>query len=151
MKMMETMMSFMMGRISKEHKEEMMEAMMPKMIGDMSAEDRMHMMTTMMPKMMAGMDMSDMMPKMMSQMMGGGGMPDAGADGMAMPMGGMMTQMMPHCMKIAAKQAPAEQRQEAIVDLVAAMLEAGCETVDIDERSALLEKLQSRIEAMKTA
>jgi hypothetical protein len=151
MKMMETKMSFMMGRMSKEDKEEMMETMMPKMIGDMSPEDRMHMMMTMMPKMMEGMDMSDMMPKMMSQMMGGGGMPDGGSGGMAMPMGGMMTQMMPHCMRMAASQAPAEQRPQANVDLVASMLDAGCETVDSDERSALLEKMQLRLETMKTA
>lgn len=150
MKMMETMMSFMMGRMSKQDKEKMMEAMMPTMIGDMSPEDRVHMMTTMMPKMMEGVDMSDMMPKMMSQMMEGGDMPDAGSGGMTMPIGGMMSQMMPHCMKMVASQAPAEQRQEAIVELVAAMLEAGCETVDGDERAALLKKTQSRIDAMKT-
>lgn len=44
---------------------------------------------------------------------------------------------------------PAEQRQEAVVDLVATMLEAACETVDSVERAALLEKTRSRIEAMK--
>jgi hypothetical protein len=50
MQMMENMMSFMMGSMSKEDKEEMMESMMGKMVGDMSPEERMNMMTAMMPK-----------------------------------------------------------------------------------------------------
>ena len=145
MKMMENMMSFMMSRMSKDDKEEMMETMMGKMLGDMSSEERMEMAGAMMPKMMEGMNMADMM----SKMTGAGGMQEADASGAGMPMGGMMVKMMPHCMKMVAKQTPADKRQDALVDLLVAMLEAGCESMETDERTALLQALQSRIEAMK--
>jgi hypothetical protein len=86
----------------------------------------------------------------MAGLIGGGGMSQGGSGGMGMPMGGMMIQMMPHCMKMAARQAPADQRQDTVVGLLAAMLEAGCETLEGDERAAVLDALQSRIAAMKT-
>ncbi len=151
MKMMENMMSFMMGRMSKEDKEEMMDTMMGKMLGDMSNEERMEMMTAMMPKMMEGMNMAEIMPRMMSETMGGGCMSPADGDGGGTPMCGMMIQMMPHCMKMAANQTPEEKRAETIVDLLATMLEAGCETLESDKRPPLLQALQSRIETMKTS
>jgi hypothetical protein len=47
-------MEFMMGRMSKEEKDEMMNNMMDKFFADMTADDKQQMMAEMMPKMMEG-------------------------------------------------------------------------------------------------
>jgi len=52
MGMMDKMMEFMMGRMSKEKKENMMEEMMPKMMEGMGSGDMMETMHEMMPRMM---------------------------------------------------------------------------------------------------
>ncbi len=52
MSMMDKMMEFMMGRMSKEKKENMMEEMMPKMMEGMGSRDMMETMHEMMPRMM---------------------------------------------------------------------------------------------------
>ncbi len=52
MGMMDKMMEFMMGRMSKETKENMMEEMMPKMMEGMGSGDMMETMHEMMPRMM---------------------------------------------------------------------------------------------------
>ncbi len=50
MSMMDKMMEFMMGRMSKEEKEAMMGRMMDKFFADMISEDKQKMMAEMMPK-----------------------------------------------------------------------------------------------------
>lgn len=80
---MERMMSLMMERMSKEHKESMMESMMDKFFADITPKEKQHIMAEMMPKMMEGMNMADMMPKMMTGMMSGcGGEGQGGMEGM---------------------------------------------------------------------
>jgi hypothetical protein len=70
MGMKDKMMDFMMGKMSKEDKEEMMDKMMEKFFADFSPEEKQKMMEEMMPKMMEGVNMMEMMPKMMMSMMG---------------------------------------------------------------------------------
>jgi hypothetical protein len=151
--MLESMMGFMMDRMSKEDKEDMMNKMMEKMTGDMSAADKQAMMSEMMPKMMEGMNMMDMMPKMMMGMMGGeggmsmGGGCMSGGEGGA-GMGGMMARMLPQCLAMAAKQTPAEGRPEAVIDLLATLVASGLETVEPDARADLLAGLKARLDTL---
>ena len=63
MGMMDKMMGIMMGRMSKEEKDNMMDKMMGKFFADMTAEDKQKMMEEMMPKMMEGVNMMEMMPQ----------------------------------------------------------------------------------------
>jgi len=97
MSMMDRMMGFMMGRMSKEEKEAMMGRMMDKFFADMTSEDKQKM-------------MMEMMPKMMMSMMGGGegkgGMMGMmckikeGGKEMEVPMmSHMMMEMMPQCLR----------------------------------------------------
>jgi len=72
MSFMDRMMDYMMGKMSKEEKEEMMGRMMEKFLADMTKEDKQKMMEEMMPKMMEGVNLMEMMPRMMMRMMGGG-------------------------------------------------------------------------------
>jgi len=85
MGMMDKMMEFMTGRMSKEDKEQMMDKMMEKFFADMTIEDKKRIMSEITPQMMEGFDMAVIMPQMMMAMMGRG----QGKDGMAstMPMG----------------------------------------------------------------
>ncbi len=69
MGIMDNMMEFMTGRMSKEEKEQMMNKMMEKFFADMTVEDKQKMMNEMMPKMMEGINMAEMMPQMMMRMM----------------------------------------------------------------------------------
>jgi len=89
MGMMDKMMEFMTGRMSKEDKEQMMDKMMEKFFGDMTAAEKQKMMAEMMPKMMEGVNMMDLMPQMMMTMMGGG----QSGEGMMSRMMGMMSGM----------------------------------------------------------
>ena len=93
MGMMDKMMGMMMGKMSKEEKDQMMDKMMNKMMGECSQEEKMEMMMTMMPKMMEGMNMMEMMPQMMSTMMSKMGAHEDGN-----PMQHMMMNMMPICL-----------------------------------------------------
>lgn len=65
MGMMDKMMGIMIGRLSRQEKDEMMD----KMLADFSNQDKQDMMASMMPKMMADVSMLEMMPKMMVEMM----------------------------------------------------------------------------------
>ncbi len=89
MGIMDNMMEFMTGRMSKEEKEQMMNKMMEKFFADMTVEDKQKMMNEMMPKMMEGINMAEMMPQMMMRMMGG----DNPGEGMMSGMMGMMSGM----------------------------------------------------------
>ncbi|MDD5311465.1 MAG: hypothetical protein PHO26_00320 [Dehalococcoidia bacterium] len=72
MSLMDKMMEFMAGKMSKEDKQQMMDRMMKEFFTGMTVEDKKKMMAEMMPKMMEGINMKDMMPQMMVAMMGGG-------------------------------------------------------------------------------
>ena len=93
------MMDRIMGKMSKEEKEQMMDKMMKEFFADMTAEDKKKMMMEMMPQMMEGINMREMMPQMMMGMMssgkGEGGIKDRMGRGKNKEgMMGMMPQMM---------------------------------------------------------
>jgi len=69
MGMMDRMMGFMMGRMSKEEKGEMMDRMMGNFFADMTAEDKRKIMEAMMPRMMEGINMMEMMPQCLNVML----------------------------------------------------------------------------------
>ncbi len=96
MGLMDKMMEFMIGRMSKEEKQEMMDKMMEKFFADMTMDDRKKMMAEMMSKMMEGCKCKE------------GEMP-------AMPQ--MMAEMMPKCLKMMEVMheftSPAEMREFA--------------------------------------
>ncbi len=109
MGLMDKMMEFMIGRMSKEEKQEMVDKMMEKFFADMTVDDKKKMMGEMMPKMMKGVNMAEMMPQMMMEMMGGG--ESAMMDMMSKIIGDckegempvmpqMMVEMMPKCLKM---------------------------------------------------
>jgi hypothetical protein len=156
MGMMEEMMESMMGRMSKEDKQEMMGMMMDKFFADMTVEDKQRMMEQMMPKMMEGVNMMEMMPRMMMGMMGGdsGGMMGmmsqmtGEGQGTGMPMmGQMMSQMMPQCVSTMLPGLPKEERAEFILKMIDAMLDRGCAGMSEEERNDLVARALERITA----
>ncbi|MDG6243886.1 MAG: hypothetical protein QCH31_05785 [Methanolobus sp.] len=146
MNMMEKMMEFMMGRMSKEEKEEMMDKMMGNFFADMTKEDKENMMENMMPKMMEGVNMMEMMPKMM---MGEEGMmskmmqANEGA-GMSM-MPNMMMEMMPNCLNIMLPNVPAEERTEFVLKMVEVLVEKGSQGMSEDERTAFVSSVMEKV------
>ena len=147
MNMMEKMMEFMMGRMSKEEREDMMENMMGNFFADMSTEDKQNMMENMMPKMMEGVNMMEMMPKMM---MGEGGMmskmmEDNKGEGMAM-MPNMMMEMMPNCLNIMLPKVPVEERTNFVLKMVGILVEQGSEGMSEDEKAAFVSKIIDKLQ-----
>jgi len=152
MSMMDKMMGFMMGRMSKEEKEAMMGRMMDKFFADMTSEDKQKMMAEMMPKMMKGINMMEMMPKMMMSMMGGsegkGGMMGImskmkeGGKEMEMPMmPHMMMEMMPQCLTMMLPNTPKEKRIEFVITMIATLVEHGCAGMSEEEKKGFVEKV----------
>lgn len=141
----EKMMKFMFDRLPKEDIEEMI----PVIIGDMSSEERRELMASMMPKMMEGMNMKDMMPKMMGADVGC--RPQAGTSTTGARMTGTMADMLPHCLTVAAKQVPADERTATVVHLLVALVESGCQTIESSERPALFHALKARLEALESS
>ena len=153
MGMMEEMMESVIGRMSKEDKQEMMGKMMEKFFADMTVEDKQRMMEQTMPKMMEGVNMMEMMPRMM---MGGdsGGMMGmmskmtGEGQGTGMPMmGQMMSQMMPQCVSTMLPGLPKEERVEFILKMIDALLDRGCVGMSEEERNDLVARALERITA----
>ncbi len=168
MGMMDKIMGIMMGRMSKEEKDEMMDKMMGQFFADMTAEDKQKMMAEMMPKMMEGVNMMEMMPRMMMSMMGGGdseggmmgggegkggmmGMMDkmmGGGQGEEMPMmPQMMMGMMPQCLKIMLPNMQKEKRIDFVLEIVATLMEHGCADMSNKEKEDLVAKIIEKVNA----
>jgi hypothetical protein len=158
MGVMDKMMEFMMGRMSKEEKEEMMGKMMDKFFSDMTVDDRKKMMAEMMPKMMEGINMMEMMPKMMMNMMGGGE-GESGMMGMMSKMMGsdkekempmmpqMMTEMMPQCLKMMLPNIPKEKRIDFVLKMVTTLMEQGSVGMSEEEKEDFLAKVVEKVKA----
>jgi hypothetical protein len=156
MGMMERMMGFMMGRMSKEEKEEMMGKMMEKFFANMTAEDKEKMMEAMMPKMMEGVNMMEMMPKMMMGMMGEGEgecgpmemmskMMEGGQEGEMPMMPQMMMEMMPHCIKMMLPDVPIEKRIDFVLTMVTTRMEQGCIGMSNEEKTDFVAKVIEKV------
>jgi hypothetical protein len=161
MNMMEKMMGFMMGRMSKEDKEEMMDKMMGEFFADMTAEDKQNMMAAMMPKMMEGMNFMEMMPQMMMGMMGGGegkggmgapaaeaGAPGEGEGAHASMMQTMMTKMMPQCLEMMLPKMPQEERREFVLRMVSLLARKGCAEMSEEEKNDIVVGVNKRMESI---
>lgn len=161
MTMMEKMMGFMMGRMSKEDKEEMMDKMMGEFFADMTAEDKQNMMAAMMPKMMEGMNFMEMMPQMMMGMMGGGegkggmggpaaegGAPGQGEGAHAPMMQSMMTKMMPQCLEMVLPKMPPDERREFVLRMVSILARKGCAEMSEEDKHELVAGMTKRMEAI---
>jgi hypothetical protein len=160
MSMMEKMMEFMMGRMSKEEKDAMMNQMMDKFFADMTSEDKKKMMAEMMPKMMEGVNMMEMMPQMMMSMMGGeseNGMMGmmskmmGGGKEMQMPMmPQMMMEMMPQCLSIMLPHIPKDDRIAFVLTMVTTLMEKGSDGFAKEERMEFLGKIADIIKTLQT-
>ncbi len=145
MSMMDKMMGFMMGRMSKKEKEEMMGRMMDKFFADMTAEDKKKMMAEMMPKMMMGMmgggegDCCTL--GTMSEMM-------EGQKEVEMPMmPKMMIEMMPHCLTMILPNLPKEKRIDFVLKMVATLVEQSCVGMSEEEKKDFLAKVVGKVRA----
>jgi hypothetical protein len=167
MGMMDKMMESMIGRMSKDDKEEMMGKMMENFFADFTAEDRQKMMEEMMPKMMEGVDMMKMMPKMMMSMMGGGegnhgmmgsGESEQGMMGMMSRMMGsskegeaptmmpqMMEEMMPRCIEIMLPHLPEEAKVSFVLKMVEIMMEKASEGMSDEKKEAFVAQVTEKI------
>ena len=153
----EKMMDRMMGKMSKEEKQNMMDKMMENFFADMTAEDKQKMMATMMPKMMEGDNMMEMMPMMMMSGMGGG-KGGGGKKGMMSKMMGegekkekpampqMMEEMMPMCIKMMVPNMPKEKRIEFVVTMINTLMEQGCVGLSSKEIKDLKAKVKGAIQ-----
>ena len=158
MGLMDKMMEFMIGRMSKEEKQKMMDKMMEKFFADMTVDDKKKMMVEMMPKMMEDVNMAEMMPQMMMQMMGGGKSEGAMMEMMSKMMGGckegempmmpqMMVEMMPKCLKMMLPSISKEKRIDFILEMVATLMEQGSVGMSDEEKKDFTAKV---IEKVKT-
>jgi hypothetical protein len=159
MSMMEKMMQFMMGRMSKEDKEEMMDKMMGEFFAGMTVKDKQDMMAAMMPKMMEGMNFMEMMPRMMMGMTGGSGakgcMPGAIAEAgereegtpMAAMMPTMMTEMMPRCLEMMLPHMPQEARTDFVLKMIGTLVEQGTAGLSEAEKTDLSARASEKLEA----
>lgn len=154
MGMMDRMMEFMIGRMSKEEKEDMMEKMMEEFFADMTAEDKQKMMESMMPKMMEGVNMMEMMPKMMMGMMGGCegecncgtmGMMGGSQQGEMQMMPHMMLEMMPACLKTMLPSFPKEKRVDFVLNMVTVLVEQGSVGMSDEEKADLVAKVIEKV------
>jgi len=143
MGMMEKMMDFMMGKMSKEEKEGMMSKMMDKFFADMTVEDKQKMMEEMMPKMMEGVNMMEMMPKMMMSMLGGG----EGQGGMVGMMPLMMTEMMPLCLVMMLPKMPKENKIDFVLKMVVSLMEQGSAGMSEEEKNDFVSKVTDKVKA----
>jgi len=146
--MMDKMMEFMMGRMSKGEKEEMMGRMMDRFFADMTVDDKKKMMAEMMPKMMEGINMMGMMGGsqgecgmmgMMSKMMGGG------QEGEMPAMPQMMREMIPRCLRMMLPNMPKEKRIDFVLNMVTTLVEQGCVGMSEEEKADFLAKVVEKI------
>lgn len=155
MGMMEKMMGFMMGKMSKEEKEGMMSKMMDKFFADMTVEDKQKMMEEMMPKMMEGVNMMEMMPKMMMSMMGGGEgqvgmmskMMEGGQEKEMSMMPLMMTEMMPLCLVMMLPKMPKENKIDFVLKMVISLMEQGSVGMSEEEKKDFVSKVTDKVKA----
>jgi hypothetical protein len=158
MGMMEKMMDFMMGKMSKEEKGDMMSKMMDKFFADMTVEDKQKMMEEMMPKMMEGVNMMEMMPKMMMSMMGGGedqggmmgmmsGMMEGGQEKEMSKMPLMMTEMMPLCLVMMLPKMPKENKIDFVLKMVISLMEQGSVGMSEEEKKDFVSKVTDKVKA----
>ena len=155
MGMMDEMMESMIGKMTKEEKQEIMGKMMEKFFSGMTTEDKQKMMEQMMPKMMDGINMEEMMPRMMMGMMGGksGGTPMGmmsqmmgGGQAAGMPMmGSMMTQMMPKCVETMLPLVPKEKRVEFVLGMVPLLVEKGSSGMSQEEKWGFVANLTEKL------
>ena len=145
--MMDKMMGLMMGRMSKEEKEEMMARMMDKFFTDLTAEDKKKMMAEMMPRMMMG-------------MMGGGkgegcamgtmSKMTEGSDETEMTMmPKMMMEMMPHCLTMMLPNLPKETRIDFVLKMVTTLVEQGCVGMSQEEKKDVVAKIVEKVKAQE--
>lgn len=139
--MLEKMMGYMMGRMSKDEKEDVMEKMMENFLADMTEEDKKNMMEGMMSEMMVGVDMMEMMPKMMSGMMG-----DVQNDKMSM-MPEMMMGMMPNCLNMMLPRIPVGERSAFVLKMVGILVEQGSAGMSDEDKVVFLSKVIEEIKA----
>jgi len=156
MGMMDEMMESMMGKMSREEKQDMMGMMMEKFFADMTIEDKQMMMEQMMPKMMEGINMMDMMPKMMMKMMGGGDSEGGMTGMMSTMMGGghgrempmmhqMMTEMMPRCLVMMLPNMPQEKRIDFVLKMVTSLVEQCSVGMSNEEKEDFAAKVVERV------
>lgn len=145
MSMIEKMMGYMMGRMSKEEKDSMLNQMMDKFFADLSTEDKKEMMEEMFPKMMEGINMMEIMPQMMMRMMqsqGGKGvmsqMSGSGKEPQIPSMPEMMMEMMPRCLEVIMPNIPKEKRSDFISKMITTLIEQGCADMSEKEKEELI-------------
>jgi len=157
MGMMDEMMESMIGKMTKEEKQEIMGKMMEKFFSGMATEDKQKMMEQMMPKMMDGINMAEMMPRMMMGMMGGNSegtpmgmmsqmMGGGRAGGMPM-MGNMMTHMMPQCLSAMLPGLPKEERVDFVLKMISTLLDRASADMSEKEKNDLVARALERITA----
>lgn len=154
MTMMDKMMEFMMGRMSKEEKEGMMSKMMDEFFADFTPKDKRKMMEGMMPKMMEGVNMMEMMPKMMKSMMGRSE-GESGMMGMMSKMMGrgeekettMMPQMMPKCLEMMLPSMPKENRVDFVLKMVSILKEQCCVGMSDEEKEDFVKSVGEKVKA----
>jgi len=141
MGIMDRIVGFMMGRMSKEEKEAMMDRMMDKFLADMTPEDKQKM-------------MSEMMPKMMINMMGWGeGRADMMGMGTVMKesskememMPSMMMEMMPQCLTMMLPKVPKEKRIDFVLKMISILVEQGYAGLSEEEKKSLVEKIVEKV------
>ena len=137
MGMMERMMEFMMGRMSKEEKDEMMD----KFFADMTADDKQKMMAEMMPKMMEGGEGKGGMPGTMSKMTEGGD-----ETGMSM-MASMMLTMMPQCVEMVLPETPKKERRDYVLKMVSTLVEHGSVGMSEEEKGEFVAEVVEKVKA----
>ena len=120
MGIMDKMMGFMVGRMSREEKEKMIGKMMDKFFGDMTVEEKKKMVAEMMPKMMEGINMMEMMPK-------------------------MMTEMMPQCLKMMLPNIHKEKRIDFVLKMVTTLMEQGCFGMSEEEKKDFVAKVFEKV------
>ncbi len=155
MGIMDKMMEFMMGRMSKEEKDNMMDKMMDKFFADMTAEDKQKMMEEMMPKMMMGMmGGSKGEGGMMGGSKGEGGMMgmmskmmEGGKEGEMPMMPKMMMGMMPQCVKIMLPNMPKEKRLDFVLEMVTTLVEQGSVGMSENEKKDFVAKMIEKVNA----
>jgi hypothetical protein len=138
MGMMEKMMDYMMGRTTKEEKNEMMPRMM-------QGANMMEMMSRMMMGMMGGEKAEGCGPEMMEKMKEGG----SGADMPMMPQ--MMTTMMPECLRMMLPKLSKEERKDFALRMISTLLEQGSVGMSEEERNDFAGRTVERCEALRQA
>jgi hypothetical protein len=158
MGMKDKMMDFMMGKMSKEDKEEMMGKMMERFFAEFSPEEKQKMMEEMMPKMMEGVNMKEMMPKMMMSMMRGGEgecgpmemmsqMKAGGREKEASMMPQMMMEMMPKCLEMMLPNVPAEKKIDFVLKMVTSLVEHGGAGMSENEKKDFISNVIAQVKA----